>query len=98
MSEPFVQALHDVFGRPDVWLIVFLSACYGIFVGSIPGLTATMAVALFVPMAYWLDPVAAVAAIVTMVACAIFAGDLPTVFLRIPGTPASAAYADEAYR
>ncbi|MCA9031618.1 MAG: tripartite tricarboxylate transporter permease [Planctomycetaceae bacterium] len=98
MSEQFVQALHDVFGRPDVWLIVFLSACYGIFVGSIPGLTATMAVALFVPMAYWLDPVAAVAAIVTMVACAIFAGDLPTVFLRIPGTPASAAYADEAYR
>lgn len=97
MNEPLMQALSDVFGRPDVWLIIIASACYGIFVGAIPGLTATMAVALFVPMAYWLDPVAAIAAIVTMVACAIFAGDLPTVFLRIPGTPASAAYADEAY-
>ena len=50
--------------------------------------------ALFVPMTYWLDPVAALAAIVTMVACAIFAGDIPTVLLRIPGTPAS-AYADD---
>lgn len=97
MNEAFLQALADVFGRIDVWLIIIASACYGIFVGAIPGLTATMAVALFVPMAYWLDPVSAIAAIVTMVACAIFAGDLPTVFLRIPGTPASAAYADQAY-
>jgi putative tricarboxylic transport membrane protein len=97
MNEALLQAVTDVFGRFDVWLIVIASACYGIFVGAIPGLTATMAVALFVPMAYWLDPVAAIAAVVTMVACAIFAGDLPTVFLRIPGTPASAAYADEAY-
>lgn len=97
MSEALLQAAADVLGRFDVWMIIIASACYGIFVGAVPGLTATMAVALFVPMAYWLDPVAAVAAIVTMVACAIFAGDLPTVLLRIPGTPASAAYADDAY-
>ncbi|MCA9084819.1 MAG: tripartite tricarboxylate transporter permease [Planctomycetaceae bacterium] len=98
MNEALVEAVHNVFGRIDVLLIVVSAAVYGIFVGAIPGLTATMAVALFVPMAYWLDPVSAIAAIVTMVACAIFAGDLPTVFLRIPGTPASAAYADAAYR
>ncbi len=97
MNEALIQALTEVFGRIDVWLIVVAAAVYGVFVGAIPGLTATMAVALFVPMAYWLDPVAAMAAIITMVACAIFAGDLPTVFLRIPGTPASAAYADEAF-
>lgn len=97
MNEALFQALAEVFGRWDVWLIVLASAVYGIFVGAIPGLTATMAVALFVPMAYWLDPVPAMAAIVTMVACAIFSGDLPTVLLRIPGTPASAAYVDDAH-
>ncbi|MEZ6060165.1 MAG: tripartite tricarboxylate transporter permease [Planctomycetaceae bacterium] len=97
MNEALTQALTDVFGRLDIWMIVISAAVYGVFVGAIPGLTATMAVALFVPMAYWLDPVAAMAAIITMVACAIFAGDLPTVFLRIPGTPSSAAYADEAF-
>jgi TctA family transporter len=97
MSDAFVEACFQVFGSADVWLIVIGAAVYGVFVGAIPGLTATMAVALFVPMTYWLDPVPALAAIVTMVACAIFAGDIPTVLLRIPGTPASAAYADEAY-
>ena len=97
MNDAFLEAVFQVFGRADVWLIVIGAAVYGVFVGAIPGLTATMAVALFVPMTYWLDPVPALAAIVTMVACAIFAGDIPTVLLRIPGTPASAAYADDAY-
>ncbi|MFB3078592.1 MAG: tripartite tricarboxylate transporter permease, partial [Lysobacterales bacterium] len=79
-----------------VWVVVILSATFGVFIGSIPGLTATMAVALLVPITYWLEPEVALAAVVTMVACAIFAGDIPTTLLRIPGTPASAAYADDA--
>jgi TctA family transporter len=42
-------------------------------------------------------PVPALASIVTATAMAIFAGDIPSCFLRMPGTPASAAYTDEAY-
>jgi TctA family transporter len=97
MMEQLGQAFANVFGNWEVWLIVAAAASYGVFVGAVPGLTATMAVALFVPMTFWLDPLSALAAIVTMAACAIFAGDIPTVLLRIPGTPASAAYADDAY-
>jgi len=89
-------ALEHVFGDPRIVIIVFLSASFGVFVGSIPGLTATMAVALLVPITYWLDPIAAMAAVVSVVACAIFAGDIPNALLRIPGTPASAAYANDA--
>src|SRR5690606_260748 len=74
-----------------------LAALYGLFVGAVPGLTATMAVALFVPIAFFLDAYAALASIVTLVACAIFAGDIPGALLRIPGTPASAAYVDDAF-
>jgi TctA family transporter len=95
MSAVFT-ALQNVFGDPTVVVIVFLSAFFGVFVGAIPGLTATMAVALLVPITYWLDPIAALAAVVSMVACAIFAGDIPNTLLRIPGTPASAAYANDA--
>jgi len=73
------------------------SAIFGLFVGSIPGLTATMAAALLIPFTFFMDPVPAIAAIVTTVAMAIFAGDIPGALLRIPGTPASAAYCDEAY-
>ncbi|MBN2309565.1 MAG: tripartite tricarboxylate transporter permease [Candidatus Hydrogenedentes bacterium] len=97
MAESIQQACIQVFCSPTVWMVIVLSAVYGVFVGAIPGLTATMAVALFVPLAYWLEPIPALAAVVTMEACAIFAGDIPNTLLRIPGTPASAAYADDAY-
>jgi len=76
---------------------VLASAVFGLFVGAIPGLTATMAVALLVPVTFFLPPVPAVACIVTATAMTIFAGDIPGALLRMPGTPASAAYCDEAY-
>ncbi len=91
-----IEALRTVLD-PGVLLVVVLSAVYGVFIGSIPGLTATMAVALLVPVTFHLDPVHAIAAVVTLVACAIFAGDIPNTLLRIPGTPASAAYTDDVH-
>jgi TctA family transporter len=57
-----------------------------------------MATALLVPLTFFMPPVPAVAAIVTATAMAIFSGDIPGALLRIPGTPASAAYANEAYQ
>jgi len=83
--------------EPKVLLVIILSAVYGLFVGAIPGLTATMATALLIPLTFYMDPVPAIAAIVTTTAMAITAGDIPGALLRIPGTPASAAYVDEAY-
>jgi len=56
MDTAFVQALQQVFLDPAVWAIVCLAACYGVFLGATPGLTATMGVALFVPMSYWAGP------------------------------------------
>src|SRR4051812_32549249 len=90
------QAMGLVFD-PYVLLVILCSALFGLFVGAIPGLTATMATALLVPIAFFMPPVPAVAAIVTATAMAIFSGDIPGALLRIPGTPASAAYTDEAY-
>jgi TctA family transporter len=91
-----IEALGAVLD-PGVLLVVTLSAFYGVIVGAIPGLTATMAVALIVPLTVHLDPVHAVAAVVTLVACAIFAGDIPSALVRMPGTPASAAYTDDVH-
>ncbi|MCJ8520928.1 TctA family transporter [Pseudorhizobium tarimense] len=78
--------------QPDVLLTMLISAAFGLFVGMVPGLSATMAVALLVPVAFTLSPVAALATIITCSAMAMFAGDIPAAFLRMPGTPASAAY------
>ncbi len=82
---------------PTLIGVVLAAALFGLFVGAIPGLTATMAVALLVPVTFFLPPVPAVAAMVTVTAMAIFAGDVPGALLRMPGTPASAAYCDEAF-
>lgn len=84
----------------DPWTlsVVVLAGLFGLFVGAMPSLTATLATALLVPVTFFMDPVPALAAIVTTTAMAIFAGDLPGALLRIPGTPASAAYVDDAYR
>jgi TctA family transporter len=63
----------------------------GIFVGAMPGLSATMAVALIVPLTLHMQPIAGLAMILGVSFTAIFAGDIPATFLRIPGTPASGA-------
>jgi putative tricarboxylic transport membrane protein len=95
--DVLIQALGLVF-QPYTLAIILASAVFGLFVGAIPGLTATMATALLVPITFFMPPVPAIAAIVTATAMAIFSGDIPGCLMRIPGTPASAAYTDEAYQ
>ena len=90
------QAFSMVF-EPYTLMVMVLASLYGLFVGAVPGLTATMATALLVPVTFFMPPIPAVAAMVTATAMAIFSGDIPGCLLRIPGTPASAAYTDEAY-
>jgi putative tricarboxylic transport membrane protein len=97
MNGALLEAARKIFCDPQVLVIIATTAAYGVFMGAVPGLTATMAVALLVPVTFFLDPISALAAVVTLEACAIFAGDIPNALLRIPGTPSSAAYADDAY-
>jgi TctA family transporter len=95
-----MNAIITAFGLvfdPYVLAVIMGSAMFGMFVGAMPGLTATMATALLVPVTFFMSPVPALGAIVTATAMAIFAGDIPAAMLRMPGTPASAAYADESY-
>ena len=82
---------------PTVVLTIIVASCMGVLIGAIPGLTAVMGTALLVPITFYMDPIPAIAAIVAMTAMAIFAGDIPGALVRIPGTPASAAYVNEAY-
>src|SRR6187200_1405376 len=89
-------AFQLVFDPYNLW-VMLAASLFGLFVGAVPGLTATMATALLVPVTFFMAPIPAIAAIVSATAMAIFAGDVPGCLLRMPGTPASAAYTDEAY-
>jgi putative tricarboxylic transport membrane protein len=95
-----VDTLGAALGLLARWEVIgVIAACslYGLFVGAIPGLTATMAAALLLPFTIFMEPVPALVAMVTMSAMAIFAGDIPAALVRIPGTPSSAAYTDDSY-
>jgi len=92
----FIVAFGLIFD-PYVLMVILFSGAFGLFMGAVPGLSATMATALLVPVTFFMPPVPALASIVTATAMAIYAGDLPGALLRIPGTPASAAYTDEAF-
>ena len=74
-----------------------LGGLYGSVFGAIPGLTATLAVALFIPIAFFLDPSIALPAIIAISSVAIYAGDVGSTVARIPGTPASAAYFNQLF-
>lgn len=96
-ADVLFQAAALVF-EPRVLITALLAGAFGMFVGAMPGLTATMATALLVPMTFFMEPIPALAAIVSASGMAIFAGDIPGALLRIPGTPASAAYVEDSYR
>jgi putative tricarboxylic transport membrane protein len=97
MPRGFEEAFWLVLD-PYVLAVLLASSLFGLVVGALPGLTATMATALLVPITFFMDPVPAIGAIITASAMAIFAGDISGTLLRIPGTPASAAYVEDAYR
>ena len=61
----------------------------GIFFGVLPGFSATMAVSVFVPFSFWLDPAAALLMLSGLYCGAIYGGAITAILLGIPGTPAS---------
>ena len=61
----------------------------GIVVGAIPGLTATMLIALTLPLTFHMDPVSAITLLIGEYVGGISGGLITAVLLRMPGTPAS---------
>ena len=94
--EALFQGILMLFSL-KTFLVIVACSLYGLFVGSIPGLSATLAASLLVPFTFFMDPLPALCSIVSMSAMAIFAGDIPAALIRIPGTPSSAAYTQDSF-
>lgn len=69
----------------------------GIFVGALPGLTATMAIAVLIPLTFTLDPLVALGMMAGIYNGAIYGGAIPCILVRIPGTPAAIATVFDGY-
>lgn len=72
-------------------LNVIWSTELGIIIGMLPGLTATMGVALLTTLTYTMAPTDAILILICMYIGAIYGGSRSAILLNIPGTPANAA-------
>ncbi len=78
-----------VFTDPVLLLMVAFGTFVGIIFGAIPGLTATMAVTIFLPMTYAMDSTRSIALLMALYIGGISGGLISAILLNIPGTPAS---------
>jgi len=91
-----IQALQALF-TPISLLSVFIGTTSGVIVGGMPGLTATMAVALLIPVTFALEPLTGLLLMGGVYCGAMYGGSIPAILLRTPGTPAAVATALEGY-
>jgi len=78
-------------------LILFGSTILGIVFGAMPGLTATLGVALLTTLTYGIDHNTAFIALLAIYVGAVYGGSYSSILLNIPGTAAAAATAVDGY-
>lgn len=83
------QALWG-FASPTIAVYVLAATLIGIVVGALPGLTATMGVALMTTLTYTMEHNHAILVLICVYVGAIYGGSRSAILLNIPGTPASA--------
>lgn len=77
--------------QPHMLLIIFLGVTAGLFVGALPGLTATMALALMLPFTFSLDALEGLVALGAVYMGTIYGGAFTAILINTPGTPSSIA-------
>lgn len=96
MTEFFLPALSGLMD-PAVLFSVTAGTIVGIIVGAMPGLTATMAVALLIPVTFGMPPLTGLALMGGVYCGGMYGGAISSILLSTPGTPAAAATAFDGY-
>jgi putative tricarboxylic transport membrane protein len=82
---------------PQSLMFLFVGVTIGVVVGAIPGINGPMAIALFIPVTYYMTPLTAIGFLVGLNKGAFFGGAVSAVLLRTPGTPEAAATSWDGY-
>lgn len=93
----FVQQVLTAVFDPMVLLYILMGVAGGICIGALPGLTATMGVALLLPLTFGMDAQTGILLLLGIYIGAIYGGSISAILLKTPGTPASAATALDGY-
>lgn len=80
----------DIFATVDNAIALFIGVVVGCTVGAIPGMTATMGVALALPFTFYMSPVTGILLLLGIYKGGIYGGSIPAILINTPGTPAAA--------
>ena len=76
---------------------ILAGTAIGLFVGAMPGLSATMAIALLLPLTFGLPPATGISMLAALYLAAMYGGSIAAILIRTPGTPAAAATVLDGY-
>ncbi|PKL06660.1 MAG: transporter [Spirochaetae bacterium HGW-Spirochaetae-9] len=93
----FFSTILSIVTNPVQMLILFGTTLLGIVFGALPGLTATLGVALLTTLTYSLPMQSAMIALMGIYVGAVYGGSYGSIMINIPGTAAAAATALEGY-
>ena len=91
MLELLGQGFLQTFSSPLNIALIVAGVGIGIILGALPGLTATMGIAIALPLTFGMRPDAGLVLLVSIFIGGIHGGGIPGILIRTPGTPASAA-------
>jgi len=74
---------------PSNWLLLFVGCGAGVLLGALPGVTSTMALVVFTPLTFTLDPGPAFLLLMGVYVGSVFGGSISAICMNIPGTPGS---------
>ncbi|MDA5110375.1 C4-dicarboxylate ABC transporter permease [Brevibacillus sp. LEMMJ03] len=97
MLDMFLNGLSNIFTDPFALVMSIVGVAVGIIVGALPGLTATMGVALVLPLTFGMEPVAGLLLLSGVYFGGVYGGSITAILLKTPGTPAAAATALDGY-
>jgi len=93
----FFAQIGTILTNPSQLILLFACTFMGIIFGALPGLTATLGVALLTTLTYGMDLNVAMVALMAIYVGAVYGGSFSAITINIPGTAASAATAMEGY-
>lgn len=83
--------------EPMMLLMVLFAVVIGTIFGALPGVSATMAVALGLPFTYSMNPIQAIVFLVAIYCSSITGGGITAILFKIPGVPSSAPTTFDGY-
>ncbi len=90
-------ALHMLFGSWQPWLVVVPGMLIGLLFGALPGLTTSVAMAVFLPITLYMDFLSALIFMTAIFTGGGFGCAIPAILINIPGMPGAVATTFDGY-